>query len=843
MSVGRCIPELLEQGKLTKDQADRAQELFEGHSADLTRSMSPPAAEALASQRTLEAIDFEAVEAARRKLLQAKAQDFAEDWLTRGGEHWAGGARGGGPGGPSGVLPGLGPEGPVNPHAARTLMLLLDTRRQAIEGEAFGHVAQILRQHRPIVPGKLRRPAELDELGMERFGEDSGNPVAREFANAVGETQEWLRLRANAAGANIAKLEHRGFATHHDSDAVAEAGFDAWAQVEIGRDPATGAFNRDAARWDLQRMINEETGQPFTDAELEKAARAAFASIATDGWSKREPGAFGGTSFANRLGQHRFIHYKSYADWKASQAQFGKGSAFDALLGEVKGMSRAIAAMELLGPNPEATVRFVNDRIRGEETLFLPGKLRARGLSKKLAIRFGDLWDEYTGALRQPEDRTLALAFSGYRAVAASSKLGSAPLTAVSDVGTAYATRHFNGLPEAGIIRDYAKLLADPRWRLAASYLSFVPEVWTSHVSGTHRFLTEELTGEIAQHVADGVLRASGLMAITDAGRQAHGLVTFIHATLVRDQAYEALEPAWRAALERYRIGPAEWDAIRASATEKLPNGLDLITPATMGDGEHKIRFLDMAHSERDFAVVVPDLATRASIDKNMRKGDVIGELLRSSPLMFRTFTISALLRHGGRMVDQAGAAGKLGYFLSAAIPMTLSAAIGLQVYHIARGLDPQPMDPSTPEGRGFWAQAALRGGALGMLGDIVGLSAQGGDRGLKDYVAGPLFGDVDVAQKAVRDMIAGKPRAKARLARVAEQNVPGNNIWYGRLLIDRLLTDQVQRTLDPSYDKGIAAAQKRAAQQGQQYFWAPGETAPRRAPNLMNAIEGGTHQ
>jgi hypothetical protein len=827
MSIARCIPELLAQGRLTKAQADRAQELYDGHAAELGKSMSPFAAEAAASRRTLDALDFEELERRRRTLLQVKAQDFAADWLTRGGEHWGGGDRRGGGGG---IIPGEGPVGPVNPKAARTLLGLVEARRQAIEGEAFGHIAEILRRHRAIVPGVMRHAAEMDELGAEAFGEDSGSIAAKEAAQAVRDTQEWLRLRANAAGANIGKLENRGFATHHDSRKVAEAGFEAWWAAE-------------RPRWDLARMVDEETGQPFTEARLLEAARAVHASIASDGALDRTPGAAGRTSFANRLGQHRFIHYKSYADWKASQEQFGTGTAFDALVGEVKGTARAIAAMELLGPNPEATIRTVQDRVAGDPQLFEPGQLRKRDRSAKVSKVVGRLWDEYTGALRQPESRGIALAFSTYRGLASASKLGSSPITAMSDIGYGTATRAFNGLPTAGIVGDYVKLLTHPDYRLAAAYLSFVPEVWTSHVAGQSRFLAEELTGEFGRRVSDGVLRAAGLSAITDAGRQGHGLVTFIYATMVRDKRFAELEPPWRAALERYRIGEKEWDTIRNSATEKLPNGLDLLTPATIGDGEHKARFLEMAHNEQDFAVPVPDLETRSLLNVNARKGTLTGELLRSGPLMFRTFTISSLIRHGGRMVEQSRTSGKVGYLLSVVVPTTIMGVLAQQLYELANGRDPKPMDPTTPEGRKLWGQGMLRGGSLSMLGDIIGLTAQGRYQSAAEYAAGPLIGDSDRLLSGVHGEVTGKPRASAQLFQLGKENVPGNNVWYARLIVDRMLADQVKQMLDPEYSQSVAKMQKRAAENGQGYYWAPGETAPRRAPDLMKAIEGGTRQ
>ena len=838
MSVGRCIPELVAEGKLTKEQADRARELYDGHRADLERSMSPAAAEAAATRRTLDALDFEAEEAARRKLLQVKAQDFAADWLTRGGEHWGGGGRGGN----GGIVPGGGPEGPVNPKAARTLLGLLEARHKAIEGEAFGHLRAILKAHHKDVLGRLRNPAEMDDIGMEAFGEDSGNPAARELASAKDETQEWLRRRANAAGANIGKLEKRGFAQHHDSRKVAEAGYDAWARDEFGRDPASGIFYPDRARLDLNRMVNEETGQPFSQAELETVSRSVHATIASDGFAKREPGHGGRPSYVNQLGAHRFLHYKSYADWKASQAQYGAGTAFDALLGEVKGMSRAIAAMEILGPNPETTIRYVRDRVAGAPELFQPGQLRARDNAAKQSKAVQRLWDEYTGALRQPESRGVALGFSAYRALASAAKLGSSPITALGDMGYGMATRRFNGLPAAGIVRQYLKQLnpLSAEDRLLAARLSFIPEVWASQVSGTSRFLAEELTGEVARRVADGVLRATGLSAITDAGRSSWGLASFVYLTTVRDRPWDALEPAWRAAMERYRIGPEEWDKLRAAPVSK---DIDLVEPSSIADPEIRNRFLEFAHNEQDFAVPVPDLETRSRLNSAWMtsKGTWIGELVRSSPLMFRTFTISSLTRHGGRMVEQSGIGGKLGYFLSVVAPVTVMGVLAQQLYEVANGRDPRPMDPTTPEGRDTWGQGMLRGGALSLLGDLAGLTAQDRYMSFAENAAGPLIGDLDAARQAAFGIAAGKPRARWQLARVAKAQVPGSNAWYARLLIDRMLTDQLQRQIDPDYEKGFAAMQKRAASQGQGFYWQPGELQPQRAPNFSNAMTGGT--
>jgi hypothetical protein len=821
VSLGRCIPELLAAGKVSPERAVHARRRFDDQRSELEKSMAPDAAEAAASERTLNILDYEALHKRQAWLRQVKALDFAEDWLTRGGERWGGGSRGGGPDGPDGPPPGEGPEGPANPRAARTLVALVEARRKAIEGEAFGKVREILERHRRNLIGKMRRPAEMDELGRAAFGEAVDTPAAKELAEAVAEAQELLRLRANAAGANIGKLENRGFAQHHDSRKVAEAGFDAWYAAE-------------RPRWDVERMIDEETGQPFTEASLEEVMREVFATIASDGASKRAAGAGGRMSFAARVGQHRFIHYKGFDAWKASQEQFGAGTAFDALLGELKGMSRAIAAMEILGPDPEAAIRYVRDRVAGDPSLFQPGQLRARDKAQGESAKVQRLWDEYTGALAQPESRRLALGFSTYRAIAAGAKLGSAAPKAISDIGFGMATRAFSGLPVVRVFGDYLKQLnpADNRDRLLAARLGFVYQTWTSAVSSQHRFLAEELTGEVAQRIADGVLRLSGLNWITDAGRAAQGLVTFVHVTQVRDQAWDALEPAWKAALQRYRIGPEQWDAIRSSP---VSDDIGLLEPANIADVEARTRLLEMAHSEQDFAVPVPDLETRAWLHANARKGTLTGEVLRSSPFMFKTFTASVMIRHGGRMAEQQGIAGKAGYLFAVAVPVTVLGLFATQLLEIGSGRDPRPMDDPL-----LWADALANSGGLGILGDLVGITAEDRYMGWAEFAAGPLLGDVGQAADVGFDLAQGDDRSPWRAARLARLNTPGQNLWYLRLAADRLLADQVQTLLDPEYRRAWRAMDRRARDREQDYWWEPGASAPDRLPDFENALQGG---
>jgi hypothetical protein len=320
-------------------------------------------------------------------------------------------------------------------------------------------------------------------------------------------------------------------------------------------------------------------------------------------------------------------------------------------------MARAIAAMELLGPNPEATVRYVQDRVAGDPELFEPGQLRKRDRAERSARSSSGCGTNIPARCGSPRNRGIALAFSTYRGLASAAKLGSrrSPRSATS--ATAW-RRGVQRPADAGIVGDYLKLLNPPipSDRLLAAYLSFVPEVWTSAVAGQSRFLAEELTGEFGRRVSDGVLRAAGLSAITDAGRQAHGLVTFIYATMVRDKAYRELEPAWRAALQRYRIGEKEWDAIRARDREAAQRA----RPADAGDDRRRRAQEPLPRDGAQRAGFRgPGAGPRDALaaQRQRRKGTWPASCCARAPLMFRTFTISSLLRHGGRMVEQSAPA------------------------------------------------------------------------------------------------------------------------------------------------------------------------------------------
>lgn len=816
MSLGTCIPGMVARGEITPEKAQEMSTLYGELEQQFRRQFGDQAAAAMATDAALKQLEAAALLKKRQALGQVRAQQSA----LKNMDAFGGGRKG----------------GPIDPNAGVALFdrdsragySNVEARRKAVRGRAHAMIDGILADHSSNVLGVVRNRAQLDDIVRELFGQDSGNLAAKELADAWSRSAEMLRQRFNSAGGDIGKMEKWGLPQAHDTRAVRAAGYEAW-RAEI------------LTRLDRGRMIDQRTGMAFSDQGLELALRDVFETIRTDGWNKRAPGANQGVGkVANRRSDPRFLIFKSAEDWAGYQAKFGAGTAFDAMMGHIDGMARDIALMEILGPNPAATVGWLKDTIeKSAATATDPG---SKAIDKAFAgtKQIDRLYDEISGGAGRPENHTLALRFSTLRSLQTSAKLGSATLSAVTDLAFQMSTRRFNGLPAAKMLGDYVKLMrpgAQEDQKLAVR-LGLIANEWGQRAAAQGRYLNEELTGEVSRRLAEGVLRVSGLSRWTEAGRWAFGMEFLGHITDESVKPFDKLEPAFRSALERYGIGADGWDAIRKTPLED-DRGVPWLKPQNVENRALGDRLLEMILSETDYAVPTADLRTRAMFNSLAPRGTWAGEIARSA-LLFKSFGVSMVMMQGRRIMEQAGP-NRARYAAGLFIGTTLMGALAMQLKAIAGGRDPRPMDevpfvdPKTGKATinpGFWGAAVAQGGGFGIFGDFIQSAENrfGGSWG--DTLAGPLIND---AQDLVNIPFSKKPGWAA--AKLARQELPGGSLWYLKLAFDRIITDEIQEAIDPDYRKSWRRMKKRAAEQRTQFYWEPGETAPDRAPDFSNAL------
>lgn len=802
MSISVCIAGLVEEGKIRKGMAGEAERIYSERFNSLKGQMGISAAASMASDQTIAALE---AGLKRRKYLaglQIQAQQRVLADMTGYNKGASGGTLD-----PRAGAALLGGDG-------RATYSNVEGRWRAVRGRAHAMTAQILAEHSANLRGQVRNKAQLTDIVRELFGEASGNANARELADAWTRASEMLRQRFNAAGGDIGKMKRWGLPQSHDSELVRRAGFAAW-RAEI------------LPRLDRGAMIDKTTGQPFTDGALETALRETWETIRSEGWNKvSNPGAGMGSSLAKQRADARFLHFKSADDWMAYAEKFGGGNAFDAMMGHIDMLSRDIAMLEVLGPNPEATVRFVKGAlVQSAELDASPG---SKGIERAQAAGKGidRLWNELTGEYTRPENRKLSLVMSSVRSLQTAAKLGSAFLSAMSDQAFGMTTKAFNGLPVMRSMAKQAKMFApgSKADQMMAVRRGLIAEEWSGRTAAQQRYLGEELAGEWSRRLAEGVLRVSGLSRWTQTGRWAFGMEFLATLTEARGTSWGAMDKTFRGALERYGITQSDWAEL-AKAPLKDEGGADWIDLQGMENVQLADRVMEMILRETDYAVPVPDVRTRATINAAAPKGTIMGEAIRSA-FLFKSFGISVLLMHGRRVMEIGGWKGA-GYAAGLFGATTIMGGAVLLLKDLAAGRDPREID--NPQ---FAGAAVLQGGGFGIFGDFLSASQNRFGGGIAQTMAGPLAQDVQGLADIAK---ARSPGGKA--VKELKGLMPGQSLWYTRLAFDRLVADQLYAAADPEYRKSWRRTEKYAAEQGTQYWWAPGETQPDRAPDLSNVI------
>ncbi len=812
MSLGACIPDLLAKGQISQAQAEEMERLFGQYRRQFARE-APAAADDLASEAALAALERQKAETLRRQLLQVKSQRQA--WLAM--QTYGKGAGG---------LAVLDPDRPENlAEAAQGLLARrelapyrnVEHLQRAIRGRAHATVRDLLQKHSRDILGRVRDRAGTEDILREARGQATGNAAAKELAGAWKEAAEYLRRRANAAGASIGKVEDWGVPQAWNSQTVGDAGFDQW-------------FADVAPLIDRARMVDRDSGAPLEDEAFRDLMGDIYETIRTDGWASRQPGARGKGSLAKRIGQERILHFTDADGWLAVAGKYGTSDGvFDAMMKHIDLMARDIALMEILGPDPAGTIKFIGDAI--EKRAALDGRASHKDAAYQGRRQLERLFETASGANGRPENAALAKFAGGLRAWQVATKLGSATLSTTSDQATQAIARRFNGLPILKGLDTQLRLLnpANVEDRALAMRMMLVAEEASQMAAGQARMTGEELTGEISRRLAETTLRISGLNAVTQAGRWAFGMDFWAAAASWRGRSFDQLEAPFRNMFLRHGLGEAHWEAIRAAPLYS-ERGADWVLPENIAQAGIADDIVQMVLREMDMAVPVAGLDVRAAIESAAPKGTPLGEIIRTG-FQFKAFPVTIMLQQYRRMMALSNGWDRLGYAVQVGIGTTLMGAAALQLKAIAKGEDPRPMIDQDDPARtaDFWGRALVQGGGLGIFGDFLSNSTNSFGQDFSDVLKGPAFQTADNIAKlaigqpsaALKGENTNPGRAAIRLIK-SETPVIGS-LWYTRLLYERSMIDSLQELVDPDAQAAFRDRVRRVEKEGREYYWEPG--------------------
>lgn len=716
-------------------------------------------------------------------------------------------------------------------------------RQRAIVGMAHARMDKLLFQFRRgrLAGDKGRwNKAQLDNVAREAFGEGTGDAAAKEFARVWEDTHEWLRQRFNAAGGAIGKLERWGLPQAHDARALREVGRESW-KAEI------------RPKLDVARMKHPLSGNPVDPAELDGILDDIWQNVVTDGWHDRQPSlmAFGRGALANQRAEHRFLIFRSADDWLSYQRDFGRnGDVFGAMMGHINMMAKDIAALEILGPNPNGMVEWMRQAVMkqaqlhqvGERSSFAGDPKRAIDRANSANKKITALWGSIRGELETPVNSRMAATFGGIRSLITASVMGSAALSSVSDIGTSIIARRFTGIGSTGAFSDIVKAFGGATEREAvASGLILDSAAHVFHAQA--RYIGTIDGPGWSQFIADRVLALSGLTAWTQAGKHAFGLAFMHEAANLSAKSFDQLPDAFRNTFHRHGITAKDWEFLRTRKLHDMGSGAKILRPTevAIADETLALRYLSMIQKETTFAIPEGGHRSRVALLNQNQPGTLMGEVLRSFA-MFKSFGAVFVILHGLRITNllKASQPGKAAaYAGSLLISTTLFGGLALQLKQLAAGRDPRDMKDEK-----FWTAALLQGGGLGIYGDFLFANINRFGGGFTQTLGGPVVQRADdlwnlTAGNLVQLASGEKTQFGRELVRFLKGNVPGSNIWYIRTAWERNVMDQLQFLMDPEAAKAFKRQQRYWQRNyGQEYWWRPGERLPDRAPD-MAAING----
>lgn len=673
----------------------------------------------------------------------------------------------------------------------------------------------------------VENPKMTRDLGIEIFarGEGgTGNKLAIQAAKAWTETLGSMRARFNSAGGDVGQLDYGYVPQPSDQGRVLAAGKDGWVAKTLPK------LDRSA--------YTTVTGRAMNYADLTAFLGHVYETLSTGGVNKLKPGQFRGTGAkANRGSQSRQLHFKDGEAYIDYMSEFGAGSMYDAMTGHISGLSRDMGLVEKYGPNPDHQMRVQFDLAEKEDG----------SLKRTVANTPAAYWNVVGGKSGAVGNASLARVGADIRNIQVAGKLGRAVIASISDIPTMLLTSGYNKLGYWQTIKNIGAQASKEN----RDFLSSHGLIAESLVSDLNRFSGDHIRNNWSGKVANSVMKLSLMTAWTDSMRRAFQMTMMGGMGKMSGTKWGDLTEWDRMRMERKGITKNDWETINAAELTEYKGQRYLTPEAIMGTGvegaEQVVsKVLGLIRDESEFAVINPDLATRAAQTWGGQSSGTVGGELARSVMQFKSFPFAMISRHFRRMADAPqglngapAVANRLAYGTSLMLGTTVAGGVAFQIKEILSGRDPVPMDSMR-----FWTEAMVQGGGLSIVGDLLfndPRDAPGGFAGnLAGTVMGPSIGSAAELsaigiENAWRAASGDEINIGASAARTVRSNTPYGNLWWIGAAIDHTFFQALQENLSPGY---LGRAERRARRQhDQDYWWQLGTGMPERGPNLTKLL------
>lgn len=842
MSFIDCIQTHVDSGNITQKKAESLQNEYNNLVSKYTETTGSLEAASIAAQRLISAKAKKVVDTKFSNLKAAKAmienrEKIKSEFLSSMDEYEK-------LNNTQKAL--LGWQKPTINDKVRDSLDRMLNKQDAVRNLLFQDIESIIKKR-----GAMWQSEEFSILMREAvedlLGKPSGNPVAREMSRALKKAFDASNKMYNAQGGMIGRIANyfpqshsssrfsqtvKKYGASSDKSAI-DAGFREWYEYIL-------------PRLDLDKMINESTGLPFTPDELRKTMREDFENILTDGGSelakradegKVLPGK--GGDLNTRRDKARFYHFRDADSFLEYNDKFGLGNEnlFDVASGHLSVMARDIGTMSMFGPKPDST--FANLAMMGAAD-----SAQSKSFTKAT-------YDAITGKLAASGDeKTWYRVYAAGRNQLRGAYLGSAAVSALGDPFYGSLAAYRFGLPGMETVRNLPRIIADggvndDSFKFAMTQHDLIMGAVINRFDESTDIGDRVMSGyeKFAHYSAEAVHRASGLNRWTNFQELSGTLAVMHQAFQESSKRFDALEPNYRKMMEAHGIDDKLWNIIRSTEPHvHAKRGSKFMTPQKIMERtdipyderlQASIAYAGYVKEFRDLVTNRPTARVRGIQTGGFQSGTLARAAMQSIG-MFKGFGFTVMLNHVvpryTNMIKDPSLK-NFGAMAGFAVATTIIGAATLQMRELLKGNTMRDMDDTS-----FWRAAAAQGGGWGVIGDFAFADYDRFGRTPMEQLPGPMFGlagdvlklgmgnfnkaledgDYDALNKfmfGAYDLVTG--------------TVPGQNLWYIRNHMQALF-DTIPKAFDPEYyEKRDRKIKYREDNFGNQTYWVPGEWAP----------------
>jgi hypothetical protein len=643
---------------------------------------------------------------------------------------------------------------------------------------------------------------------------------AVELAKIIHKWEEVARVDANKEGAWIRKAAGYVVRQSHDMLKIGRAGDVAW--------------KADAMRlFDIERMMGE-SGEKNVEAML----RSLYTDLASGNHLKpikdeEIAGGFTGpANLAKKLSQSREIHFKDSDAWFDYNQKYGAANLREALIGGLRSRGEATGMMRVLGTNPEATLKRIEQEL--VENAKAAGDTAALNDLNNSRSELDSYMKAVDGSMNIPGNALWARRSANIRSVETLAKLGGMIFSQLNDIAIYGASMKYNGRSFLGSMGEVVTGLGrNLKSKEKQDLLSSLDVVMESVVGEMGRTGTLNDAGSMSR-LMQTFMKYNLSTWWTEKFRASAAMGLSHHLALNKSLDYASLPADLSRALNTYGIDATRWDMLRA-APQKHVDGRDYLTaeqvrslPDAMFENQlrnagQEVSDTAIANARTDlenklrnyivdntgFAVLEPDAKTRALMLQGSQAGTWTGEFMRFL-MQFKSFTGAYMQKTLGRELygrgyegdDILGALrngnGEIGALAKLIGMSTLMGYGSMVLKDLAKGKTPRDITDPDMTVKVMLA-AMVQGGGAGIYGDFLFGEASRMGSGTIESLAGPTISTagrvVDLYHKALHgDDVA------ANAFREVLANTPFLNLFYTRIALDYLIIYNIQEYLNPGY-------------------------------------------